>query len=237
MSDQYIEVEGIGRIRYKRSSKSKHIRLRIDQEGRPVVSSSTYTPKYVVKKFIETKKDWILEHQKDTVIIRNNDIIGRSHKVLFTEGETIKTRVSRNRITVNIPAGINPVDIKVQEAIKKAAVKALRKEAEMFLPSFIEKWRQFGLGEYKELSYKKTTSRWGSYSSNGTLTLSIFCMQLPNELIDYIAVHELAHSKHMNHSKQFWNLVEQYIPNYKKHRKELHNYSMRVVPNSNIDMQ
>ncbi len=67
-------------------------------------------------------------------------------------------------------------------------------------------------------------SRWGSCSSKGNLNFNYKIAMLPSELSDYIIVHELCHLAQMNHSKNFWSLVEQQIPNYKNLRAELKKY-------------
>ncbi len=75
--------------------------------------------------------------------------------------------------------------------------------------------------KYSELKFKKLKSRWGSCNSKGVLTLNILLYNTPKESIDYVVVHELAHLVHMNHSKEFHNLVEKYIPDAKKSRAVL----------------
>ena len=66
-------------------------------------------------------------------------------------------------------------------------------------------------------------SAWGSCSSKKTITLSLNLIQKREEVIEYVILHELCHLKHMNHSKDFWNLVESNMPEYKSYRKELKN--------------
>jgi len=74
------------------------------------------------------------------------------------------------------------------------------------------------------LKYRKTKSQWGSCSSKNNISLNTYLCLLPKELIEYVIIHELSHIKHKNHSKEFWNLVQEYQPNYKNLRKELKKY-------------
>jgi len=75
--------------------------------------------------------------------------------------------------------------------------------------------------KYNEIKFRKMKGRWGSCSSKKVLTFNTELIKTKKELIDYVVVHELAHLKHMNHSKEFHDLVEKYLPNSKLYRKEL----------------
>ena len=77
---------------------------------------------------------------------------------------------------------------------------------------------------YKNVVIKNITSRWGSCSSKGNLNFNYKVVLLPEEFIDYIVVHELCHLLEMNHSKRFWNLVQEKIPHHKELRKQLKLY-------------
>lgn len=75
--------------------------------------------------------------------------------------------------------------------------------------------------EYNEVVFKKMKRRWGSCSSKRIITLNTQMVKLPKNHIDYIIVHELSHIVHMNHSKAFYSLVAEVIPNYKEIQKEI----------------
>jgi len=94
-------------------------------------------------------------------------------------------------------------------------------EAIETLPSRIRHYgTKMGL-KPSEIRYKKMRRKWGSCDSNGVVTFNTLMLQLSYEHIDYIIVHELAHLKHMNHSKSFHELVRQYLPHEKRLRSEL----------------
>jgi predicted metal-dependent hydrolase len=67
-------------------------------------------------------------------------------------------------------------------------------------------------------------TRWGSCSSTGTLSFSWRLIMTSPAVIDYVIIHELAHTVHHNHSKKFWSLVEEWMPDYQERRKELRQY-------------
>ncbi|MCX6719312.1 MAG: SprT family zinc-dependent metalloprotease [Candidatus Taylorbacteria bacterium] len=70
-------------------------------------------------------------------------------------------------------------------------------------------------------------TRWGSCSKMGNLNFNYRMIHLPAHIVDYIVVHELCHLKELNHSKRFWDLVAQTVPEFKKIRKELRGNSLR----------
>ena len=76
--------------------------------------------------------------------------------------------------------------------------------------------------EYKKVFIRNQKTRWGSCSSKGNLNFSYKLALIEKHLLEYVVVHELFHLKEMNHGPQFWELVEETIPDYKKIRAELH---------------
>lgn len=77
---------------------------------------------------------------------------------------------------------------------------------------------------YGRISMRNQRTRWGSCSSDGNLNFNCRLLYMPLELVDYVVIHELAHRRHMNHSADFWNEVEKYLPDYKERRERLKQY-------------
>ena len=74
---------------------------------------------------------------------------------------------------------------------------------------------------YNRIAIREQKSRWGSCSLQGNLNFNWKLVLLPDEILDYVVVHELAHRKEMNHSGNFWHIVEKVLPKYREHRKYL----------------
>ena len=75
---------------------------------------------------------------------------------------------------------------------------------------------------YPNLKIRTMKTRWGVCNrQNNTVTLNSKLMEYEIEQLDYVIIHELSHFVHFDHSKQFWNTVEKYDPNYKQNRKKL----------------
>jgi len=94
----------------------------------------------------------------------------------------------------------------------------LRKMADEMIPPKVEYYSKLMGVDPKGLRITSAQKRFGSCSSRGTLCFSLYLMQYPDEAIDYVVVHELAHLVELNHSKSFWAVVEKYMPNYKRCR-------------------
>ena len=77
-----------------------------------------------------------------------------------------------------------------------------------------------------KISVRYMTSRWGSCSANGNISLNVYLLDVEPELFDYVFIHELSHLYHMNHSAAFWSQVSKYCPDYKECRKKLLQYQI-----------
>ena len=99
-----------------------------------------------------------------------------------------------------------------------------KKQAKKILEERLPHFSTYYNVQYKNVVIKNITSRWGSCSSKGNLNFNYKIALLPSTLSDYIIVHELCHLKEMNHSKQFWDLVGEKIPNHKELRRELKSF-------------
>lgn len=81
---------------------------------------------------------------------------------------------------------------------------------------------------YLRISIRDQRTRWGSCSLKGNLNFNWKLVLLPEELADYVIVHELCHRIYMNHSSDFWKLVERELPDYRQRRKALKSYESEM---------
>ena len=71
------------------------------------------------------------------------------------------------------------------------------------------------------ITVREQKTRWGSCSAKGNLNFNWKLVLMPEEILDYVVVHELAHRLQMNHSTEFWDEVEKILPDYRKRRQWL----------------
>lgn len=106
--------------------------------------------------------------------------------------------------------------------------KILMKKAREYLPYRLEYYAKLYGYSYSRCRLTHANTRWGSCSSNHTISLNIGLMKVPEVLRDYVILHELAHLNHMDHSKAFWAEVGEHDPRYKVHEKRLKMFSPGV---------
>jgi hypothetical protein len=97
----------------------------------------------------------------------------------------------------------------------------------------LEPWLQAVAAEaglhYRDVQWRRQRTRWGSYSRSGTLSLNVAVLFQPPDVVRYLFVHELAHTRHLNHSARFWSLVETHEPDYRALDRQLSD-GWRLVP-------
>ena len=104
-----------------------------------------------------------------------------------------------------------------------------REQARRFVENRLSYFNKFYNFEINRVAIKNTSTRWGSCSSNKNLNFNYKIIYLRKELADYLIVHELCHLGQLNHSKKFWELVKQTIPNFVEINKELRRTPVRLV--------
>ena len=100
-------------------------------------------------------------------------------------------------------------------------VAELAEKAAEVLPEKVSRFAQQLGVSYGRITIRSQRTRWGSCSAKGNLNFNCLLMLCPEEVQDYVVIHELCHRKEMNHSTVFWAEVERHCPDYRVHRKWL----------------
>ena len=140
----------------------------------------------------------------------------------WTSDAAAKRALNTNRKVIREKLPLkNPKEQKARDYQKKL----LMKKAREYLPYRLEYYAKLYDYSYNKCRLSHANTRWGSCSSNRTISLNIGLMKVPEVLRDYVILHELAHLNHMDHSRAFWAEVESHDKNYKIHEKKLKNFS------------
>lgn len=233
-----MQIADIGSIQFHKSRRAKHISITIKPfKGVRVsvpIRVSFAEAEYVVK----NKIDWIQKHQQKikkaeerrTIFDESTDFHTRKRKIIIrkTDGKKITGRISDGEIKVFYPDHLEVKHISVQHFIHKVIEEALRIEAKHFIPARVNELAAKYNFSYNKVFIKNIKSRWGSCSKKGNVNFSLHLMLLPEELIDYVILHELAHTVEHNHSKNFWAVLNKVYGNAKVIDKKLRDYRVGI---------
>jgi predicted metal-dependent hydrolase len=229
MANKQFELESVGTIYLYKRRGSKNIRLSVNSDGKIRVSMPTWLPYQAGIIFATQKKAWLQEQSQRQKFV-DGQRIGKYHTLRFAVKPGIaqpQTRLSDTTAFVYyLGAQSSPA---VQQAAHDVCKRAARAEAEQLLPQRLNELASKHNLIFKSVSIRHLKTRWGSCSSRHDITLNYYLMQLPWELIDYVLVHELIHTQHLNHGTEFWRAVEATLPDYKQRRKNLKNYQPSLL--------
>ena len=178
-------------VKLENKKNIKHCYLRILKADLIQIRANKYFTIFDAKDLINRKKEWI-----------ESSIQKMSEKSL-NDDEFLLLGETKNYNDYNI----------------KNIDKFYRTEIEKILPQKVEEYSKKMNLFPTSISYRKNKRTWGSCNYKNGLNFNILLMKFPIEVMEYVIIHELSHIKHKNHSKDFWNLVAFYCPNYKEVEK------------------
>lgn len=220
-----------GDIAVRRSMRSTSIKVTVAPDGMLRATLPSYVPSIALKRLVQSSREQLramLERHKPAYELTDGQQIGKSHHLKIIRSTKRSVKRYKQQITIILGPGDSVSDADVQHLAREAIAAALRVEAKSYLPKRLRYLADHLGYEYEKVRFSHASSRWGSCSSSGTISLNIALMKLPFELIDYVLVHELSHTRQMNHSQKFWALVESADPSYKLHRKLLKLHSPSI---------
>ena len=118
---------------------------------------------------------------------------------------------------------------KTKQKTDSSEIEMLKEKAKSELPEIVQNYAaRMGL-TYNRITIRHQKTRWGSCTKSGNLNFNCLLMKMPQNVRDYVIVHELAHRKELNHSSRFWSIVAQYCPDYKEATKWLKENGVKLI--------
>jgi predicted metal-dependent hydrolase len=179
--------ESIINVELQNKKHIKHCYLRILSKDLLQIKANKYFTVYDAKDLIARKKEWILQNLKRV----ENKSLEDGYFLFLGEKKELK-------------------EFKI-----KSLDSFYKNEIQKMLPFLVEKYSNIMQLYPNKISYRKNKRTWGSCNYKNELNFNILLMRYPIYIMEYIVIHELAHIKYKNHSKDFWILVEKFCPNYK----------------------
>jgi len=215
-------------------SKRKTLCMSVNKDGSVTVKAPRLFPTdREITEFVENKAQWILKQRQkmqdreDMKLVRRFETdysfpyLGEERLVEMIDATKTTISYKDDKFLIKSPfCGALKEDydaLENKEHIEKlqnSLKKWYKKQAKEYITKRVEYYKDVIGVTVESVSIKSRKSQWGSCDSNGNLTFSWKLIMASKEAIDYVVVHELCHRKYMDHSKQFWNEVEKYLPDY-----------------------
>ena len=197
----------------------KSISILINTNGEVTVKAPLQQSDVSIDRFVQDKKDWIIntlekvkkiQKERDAFILSKARFLGEIYPVKPISGK----QVFFSKNCIEVPDGN-------QKEMMETLKTWYRAQAKSILTSRVDHFSRL-MGLYPE-SVKITSAktRWGSCSQKKTINFSWKLIMASGFAIDYVVIHELAHLKYMDHSNQFWALVDSFFPESDKAKAEL----------------
>lgn len=201
-------------------SRRKTLAITIDSLGRVVVRAPLFMSEARIFAFLAEKESWILKKKEERagagICLPPENLhgyelllLGKRHVVCLADVKRVLYDEAAERVFVPL------------ENSEKQLVKWLKKNAKEILTKATERAAKRMGVTYKLVSITSARGRWGSCSADNSLRYSFRLLYAPQDVIEYVVIHELSHVKHKNHSKEFWKEVEKYASDWKEKRKWL----------------
>jgi hypothetical protein len=213
----------------KANPRAKRVLVKlVPGRGIEVVTPNRFDPA-LVPSILEEKRPWI-ERTRDRMLAAGTDLTGTPPEL----PESIEFRAVGRIVRVDYldrPGAVRLVEnaarwqvagpLTDREPIFEALrARTVKKAREVLLPWLDRAGRRTGLA-YSALRVRRQKTRWGSCSSRGTISLNAKLLFLPPDLVDHLLLHELCHTRHMNHSEAYWACVAGYQPDYRRLEREV----------------
>ena len=209
-------------------SKIKNMYILI-RNGKVIVKAPNNISENRIKDFINSKEDWINKKlkefekksfkEKSYVSGEVFKILGNDYILNIEYGDFEKASVNLDNGYINICVSENCETAKIKELIEKMYYKV----ALMIVDKSVNMWKNILKIAPDVVVIKKLKTAWGKCNSKRKITINPDLMKYDQRVIDYVVLHEFCHLRYMNHSKDFWNMVGKFMPDYKDLKKELKN--------------
>ncbi len=199
--------------------------------GEVTVSAPMRTPNAEIEAIVRERGDWIKEKLESVAdsppnlgLVSGDKLpyLGNDLELVVEEGDVRRPSAHKGQgaLVATVPRGFQ--ESEQREAVRAAIVAWYRVQAGELLTESVARWLPvMGRSEMPRVLVREQKTRWGSCSADGTLRFSWRLAMVAQELIDSVAVHELAHLEVMNHSPAFWEVVLRAMPDARERRKRL----------------
>lgn len=215
MTAKVVQFTQIGPVTFKRNRRSKNIKIRVKPDRSVHVSYPFYVSSSEASQFVIKSIGWITDQQQKIETRKNkieeSTFETKLHTITIIRGAENKTIINFNKIEIRLADFESDISEKYLENV---LVGIYRYEAKKILPHRLNELALKHGFQVNKITIRNNKRNWGSCSSKNNISLNLQLMKLPDELIDYVLLHELVHTKIKNHGPGFWQKLDE-ITNFK----------------------
>jgi predicted metal-dependent hydrolase len=231
MTAKVVQFKQIGPVTFIKNRRSKNIKISVKPDKTVRVSFPFYASLFEVSQFVITNVDWITSQQQKFETkkskIETGQIQTRLHTITILKGLANKTKINFNCIEISLA----DLDSECSRSyLENVLVGIYRFEARKLLPSRLTELAQKHNFTFSRLTIRNNKRNWGSCSTRNSISLNLQMMRLTDELIDYVLLHELVHTKIKNHGPHFWQKLDE-LTNFRAREmsKQVRKYSTYIL--------
>ncbi|MCK4879698.1 MAG: M48 family metallopeptidase [Bacteroidales bacterium] len=214
-----LHYKGIGDVYYVRSTRARSLAIRINQQGEVRVTIPRHLSQRRAERFFLSKQQWVLKRLNG---LNHKDC----RKTVPPEGGSIQIRGREYPVRL----------LQGDDSVEAAIWRALREEALRYLPGRVAELSEKHGFQITGLKIRKMKTRWGSCTARRSINLNSWLMMLPEQLSDYVILHELMHTRIPDHGKRFWEELDGVTGGLSKNfRRELRNHQIMCFPERSPD--
>ena len=241
MEKESVDINGEKIVFFIQRKNIKNINLKVNLDKKVTMSIPMKMEIEIAKEFVKKKAEWIKKQQNyyESFAEKKESITFENGETVYLLGKQYKMKIipsTKNSITIKgkyFQINIKEKYIVNKKYIRKVYDKWLKEYAEQILNDLIIRY-QFALKKYNikipKLEIRQMKSRWGScIPSSNKVIFNLNLIKTPMCCIEYVVLHELSHFKYQNHSKNFYNFITIFMPDWKKRKKILDEEFMGVV--------
>lgn len=211
MPNKVVHFKSIGPVTFFRNRRSKNMKISVKPDKSVLISFPFFVSEKEVLSFLTKNEAWIRKQQEKAVSLQKNynegsEIKTKLHTVELHQGQTDKVETIGNVIKIYANDFNSETGRFFLEDILN---QVYRYEARKLLPPRLKELAVIHGFRCNKVSIRNNKRNWGSCSSRNNISLNLQMMKLPDELIDYILLHELVHTEIKDHSERFWKKLDE----------------------------
>ena len=234
-----LDGETIHYVLRRSSRRKRTVQLQSDPSGQLTLLAPSAISDRDIESFFKSHSKWVFNHLHKPLFETEeqrwkseSEVDYRGRRLRIKTESTNRSKIAVPTVTRSLEGDIIFVAIPkscdddgVNEVASTAILTWFRSEAEDYLVNRMKTWIDLTGWQPSRIRISDARHRWGSCSAKGSINLSWRLITLPDELSDYVIVHELAHLRELNHSPRFWTLVESVMPDYRSRRASMRRYA------------